>query len=60
MPGCQEMKKDEVYVCEGCGVELKVVRECCTEETEEGCVCHIEANGCEVECCDKPLKLKKE
>ena len=61
MPGCKEMKKGEVYVCEGCGVEFEVVRVCCTEETREigeGCACHVEANSCEVKCCDKLLKRK--
>ncbi len=59
MAGCQDMKKGEVYVCEGCGVELEVVRECRTEETEESRARHVEADGCEVKCCDRPLKLKR-
>lgn len=56
MSNCHEMKRDEVYVCEGCGVELKVVKECCEDETEgQVCVC----TPCEISCCDKPLKKKE-
>jgi len=56
MPVCREMKKDEVYFCETCGLEIQVVKECnecssimgeCTEET------------CKFICCDKPLSLKE-
>lgn len=56
MATCHEMRVDQVYVCEGCGLELKVVRECkeCGSPAEE-CRC---AEHCTFECCGKPLKLK--
>ncbi len=28
MASCHEMKMGQVYVCEGCGLELQVVKEC--------------------------------
>lgn len=56
MPNCHEMKTGQVYVCEGCGLELKVVGECkdCGEPAEE-CSC----GPCTFVCCDEPLKLKQ-
>ncbi len=53
---CDEMRLGQVYFCEGCGLELKVVNEC--EEDcgdEEACEC----GACEFVCCDAPLKLKE-
>jgi hypothetical protein len=58
MAGCHDMRKGQVYVCEGCGVELEVVKECCSEEAKEGCKCHVEGGECEMMCCERPLKLK--
>ena len=55
---CREMKKGQVYYCEGCGVELRVAKECCTEVSAEGCACHVDENTCTVTCCDRPLKLR--
>ena len=56
MPNCHEMKMDQVYVCDGCGLALKVVGECkdCGEPAEE-CKC----GPCTFVCCDEPLKLKQ-
>ena len=58
MPTCHDMELGQVYVCEGCGLELKVVQEC------EECGIDAEACGCEepcvFECCGEPLKLKQE
>ena len=48
MPSCHEMREGEVYVCEDCGLEIKVVKECrdvggssikCTCEENESFVC---------------------
>ncbi|HOL08038.1 MAG TPA: hypothetical protein PKX44_07155 [Methanomassiliicoccaceae archaeon] len=52
------MKMDQVYVCEGCGLELKVVKECkeCgTEERTEACEC---PQGCTFDCCGGPMQLR--
>ncbi len=46
------MKLREVYVCEDCGLELEVVKECCDEETE-GAACGCAP--CAITCCDKEL-----
>ena len=56
MPSCHDMKLGEVYVCEDCGLELQVVKECdaCGEPAEE-CEC---AEHCSFECCGEPMKLK--
>ena len=54
------MRKDEIFVCEDCGMELQVIKEC----KDVGipvveCACHSEENPCSIECCGKPL-VKKE
>lgn len=52
---CDEMKEGKVYVCDGCGLELKVIKECKECITDDGeCGC----GECSFVCCDKPLKLK--
>jgi hypothetical protein len=50
MAHCHEMKTGEVYVCQSCGLEIKVMSSCgdtgvcsCTEP---------------VSCCGQPLTLK--
>lgn len=56
MVNCHEMKKDDTLVCEGCGLVLKVVKECeeCgTDASECGC------GPCTFVCCDEELKIKK-
>jgi len=58
MTGCHEMKMNQVYVCEDCGLELKVVKECeeCKPEAPTAaCGC---AEGCSFECCGEPMKLR--
>jgi hypothetical protein len=37
MPNCHEMKTGDIYVCEGCGLELQVVKECkeCGQPAEQ-------------------------
>ena len=58
MPSCHEMKLGEVYVCEGCGLELKVVKQCkdCGEDAAD-CACQ---EHCDFKCCGKPMKVKGE
>jgi len=53
---CDEMELDQVYLCEECGLQLKVVAECeeCGADT---CGCTA---PCTFECCGEPLKLKEE
>ena len=59
MTNCHEMKKGEVYVCEGCGLELQVVNECKEVGTPaEECGCHSGDETPEFACCGKPL-IKK-
>jgi hypothetical protein len=56
MANCHEMQRGQIYVCEGCGLQLEVVGECkeCGADT---CGC---ATPCTFECCGEPLKLKEE
>jgi len=58
MANCHEMKLGQVYVCEDCGLELEVVKEC-KECGTEADTCGCEA-PCTFECCGEPLKLKEE
>jgi hypothetical protein len=51
---CHEMQKDQVWVCEACGLELKVVKTC-ADQVEGTCL----TEPCEIECCGKALKLKE-
>jgi len=53
---CHKMKKGQIYICEGCGVELKVVKECheCGTPSEE-----CECEPCTFLCCGNELKLKE-
>jgi len=50
------MKLGEVYVCEECGLELKVVKECEECGQEEG-ECTIA--DCTFQCCGEEMKLKE-
>ena len=56
MTDCHEMKKGQTYTCEGCGLELKVVKECreCGTAAEE-CGCE----PCNFTCCGEELKLRE-
>ncbi len=56
MPSCTEMKNGQIYVCQDCGLELQVVKECTECGTEEG---ECSGETCDISCCDKPLKLKE-
>jgi hypothetical protein len=51
---CDDLKLDQVWVCETCGLEIKVVKECdCSQGKSKTCSPDL----C-LSCCDKPLKLK--
>jgi hypothetical protein len=56
MPSCHEMKKGEIYVCEDCGLEIQVVKECkdCGQE-EAACGCD---EDCNFACCGEEMKKK--
>jgi hypothetical protein len=56
MASCHDMKLGQVYVCEECGLELKVVKECkeCGQE-DEACGC---TEHCTFACCGEDMKLK--
>ena len=47
---CHDMKIDQVFRCEECGLELKVIHEC--KDAGKGPDCHSE---CKLICCDKEL-----
>jgi len=56
MAHCHDMKKGEVYVCQECGLELKVVKECREAETPaEQCCC----TPCQFVCCGEELVKKR-
>jgi hypothetical protein len=57
MPACHDMKKGEIYVCEDCGLELQVVKECeeCSAD-DASCACTEE---CNFSCCGKEMAQKK-
>jgi hypothetical protein len=55
MVGCSDMKKDQIYTCPSCGIELQVVKEC-TECAEDDTCCK---DPCSFSCCGVPLMLKE-
>ena len=60
MPNCHDMRKGEIYVCEGCGLELQVINECKEVGTPASeCGCHTSDEIPDFTCCEKPL-VKKE
>lgn len=56
MQSCHDMKKDQVYICEDCGLELQVIKECKKCEPSDDC---CEATECRFVCCDTELRLKE-
>jgi hypothetical protein len=57
MSCCADMKQDQVWRCDSCGLEVRIAKECdCTHEGSPETACSPTA--C-LTCCDKPLKLKK-
>ncbi len=60
MASCHDMRKGEVYVCEDCGLELQVVKECRDAGTPaDECGCHTTAGPCTFSCCGKELVKKR-
>lgn len=60
MTSCHDMKNGEIYVCNDCGLELQVVKECKEAGTPaEDCACHAEGNPCTFSCCGQDL-VKRE
>ena len=56
---CHDLKEGDTLVCEDCGLELKVLKQCkeCGTSAGEG-GCSDEADDCGFSCCGEPLKLK--
>ena len=53
MANCCDMKEGDVYVCEVCGLELKVTKPCsCTAGSEDACKVPLM-------CCGKEMKKKQ-
>jgi hypothetical protein len=51
---CADLKLNQVWVCDTCGLEIKIAKECdCAKEPSGAC----KPDDC-LTCCDKPLKLK--
>ena len=56
MTNCHELKKGDIYFCEGCGLELQEIKECKEVGTSvDACSC----SPCNFACCNEELKLKK-
>lgn len=52
---CHDFQLNEVLVCGGCGLGLKVVSECsCDHKGDGDCKC-----TCKLECCGESLSVKK-
>ncbi|AYZ74567.1 hypothetical protein EGX98_11335 [Fusobacterium necrophorum] len=58
MASCETMKKGQVYVCEDCGFEVEVIKECNCHE-DPNCPHDVHEDCCDFQCCGKPLALKK-
>ncbi len=58
MLSCHDVKKGDVLVCEECGLELKVVKECEEAETEEECCCDTDESDCGFVCCGMDMVKK--
>ena len=60
MPSCHDMKKGDIYMCEECGLELQVIKECHDDELHEGdCACNDpQSNACVFKCCDLEMVHK--
>jgi len=55
------MKRNEVYACEQCGMELQVLKECVdVGKPAEECTCHAETQEkCEITCCGQGLVRRR-
>ncbi|AKB12052.1 MAG: hypothetical protein ACHQXK_08620 [Methanosarcina thermophila] len=49
---CNDLKTDQILVCERCGIELKVISECIDHDCATGC-------AGDMDCCGEPMKLKE-
>ena len=53
MANCVEMKKNDIFVCEICGLELQVIKTCaCIVGEEVSCTVPLQ-------CCGKDMKKKQ-
>ena len=56
---CNDMKVGEIYACGGCGLELKVVKNCNHSGQDECCdACADESADCTFSCCGAPMTIK--
>ena len=56
MAKCHDLKKGQVYGCEHCKLEMKVIRECECDDTPEACACLTQPGSCVFKCCDEEMK----
>jgi hypothetical protein len=53
------MQQGEIYQCEGCGMELQVLKECEHAQHSSGeCNCHDDGSECAITGCGKELVKK--
>jgi hypothetical protein len=57
MTTCHDMKLNEVYECEDCGLQLKVVKECRDVGKDKDSCCGS-SETCTLLCCGKELVKK--
>lgn len=56
MAHCSDMKENQVWKCDKCGLEVKVEKQCsCGSEPSSADACGKEAA---LVCCGQPLQLK--
>jgi len=58
MLSCATMKKNEIYMCKECGLEIKIVQECKECKEPEGSSASCCVKGCTFSCCGEELKKK--
>ncbi len=56
MPKCHDLKKNEVYGCGQCKLELQVISECECDDSTEVCACYTQPNSCVFSCCNEEMK----
>lgn len=55
---CHDLKKGEVYVCDDCGIQLEVKKECSEHREHHEGECCDKAGQCILTCGDKELVIK--
>ena len=56
MAHCTDMKVDQVWYCDVCGLEIKVVKGCtCSDDPSSSNACPPDSH---LMCCGKPLTLR--